>query len=173
MTDASIGGIEISTRDRELITIRRNREMEDQMTRHVCRLRTLRVSSVLVFVLGTSFIALPVTMIGQQRPAPSQQPAIARPAAAPYFPERFEWQHKTAEDLGMNSARLADAVNTAVAKETTADRDLSLTLATTFGRSEPFDTPIGPVKARAPANGLITRHGYIVAEWGEPKSVDM
>jgi CubicO group peptidase (beta-lactamase class C family) len=143
------------------------------MTRPVCRLTPLRVSSVLVFVLGTSFIALSVTMIGQQRPAPSQQPAIVRPAAAPYFPERFDWQHKTAEELGMNSARLGDAVKTAVAKETAADRDLSLTLATTFGRSEPFDTPIGPVKARAPANGVITRHGYIVAEWGEPKSVDM
>ena len=42
-----------------------------------------------------------------------------------------------------------------------------------FGRGEPFDTPIGPVKDRGPASGLITRHGYIVAEWGEPKRVDI
>jgi CubicO group peptidase (beta-lactamase class C family) len=46
-------------------------------------------------------------------------------------------------------------------------------LATTFGAAEPFDTPIGPVKTRGPASGLIIRHGYIVAEWGEPKRVDM
>ena len=43
-----------------------------------------------------------------------------------------------------------------------------------FGRNEPFDTPIGPtVKERGAANGLITRHGYIVAEWGDPRRVDM
>ena len=45
-------------------------------------------------------------------------------------------------------------------------------LATTFGR-EPFDTPIGPVQPRAALNGLILRHGYIVAEWGETTKVDM
>ena len=118
------------------------------MTRLVRRLTPRRVNPLLVFVLGTSFIALPVAIVGQQRPTFSPQPTNARPAAAPYFPDRFDWQHKTAEELGLNSARLADAVKTAVAKETAADRDLSLTLATTFGRSEPFDTPIGRVKAR-------------------------
>jgi CubicO group peptidase (beta-lactamase class C family) len=118
-------------------------------------------------------VALPAVLIGQQQPASSQRTGVARPGAAPYFPERFDWRHRNPEELGINSARLADAVKSAVVNETSADRDLSLTLATTFGRSEPFDTPIGPVKARAPANGLITRHGYIVAEWGEPKSVDM
>jgi CubicO group peptidase (beta-lactamase class C family) len=50
---------------------------------------------------------------------------------------------------------------------------MALFLATTFGRNEPFDTPIGPVKPRGSANGLITRHGYVVAEWGDPRRVDM
>ena len=38
---------------------------------------------------------------------------------------------------------------------------------------EPFDDPIGPFKPRGPQTGIILRHGYLVAEWGEPKRVDM
>ena len=38
---------------------------------------------------------------------------------------------------------------------------------------EAFSTPIGPLKAHAPANGIIIRHGYIVAEWGQTHDVDM
>jgi CubicO group peptidase (beta-lactamase class C family) len=119
--------------------------------------------------------ALTLTLLAVLSPSfASEQPV--RPAAAPasiYFPERFEWQHRKPADVGMDAARLDEAVKSAIASETPGTRDLTLVLATTFGRNEPFDTPIGPVKARAPANGLITRHGYIVAEWGDPKSVDM
>src|SRR3990167_3103771 len=40
-------------------------------------------------------------------------------------------------------------------------------------QDEPFNTLIGFVKDRGPASGLIARHGYIVAEWGDPKRVDI
>jgi len=113
----------------------------------------------------------PALLAGQR---PIQRPALpAAQNAAPYFPERFDWQHKKPDEVGMDAARLDDAVKAAIAAENPAPKDLNLMLATSFGRNEPFDTPIGPVKLRAGANGLITRHGYIVAEWGEPKSVDM
>jgi CubicO group peptidase (beta-lactamase class C family) len=110
------------------------------------------------------------SMAGAQRPAAAAPPRAQAPA---YFPERFDWQHKKAEDVGMDAARVDDAVKLAIDSESTTPKDLNLSLAESFGRNEPFDTPIGPVKARAAANGLITRHGYIVAEWGEPNSVDM
>jgi CubicO group peptidase (beta-lactamase class C family) len=130
-----------------------------------------KISTAAVLVAG--WLAFSVLAAGQTpRPSPAPRSAVA-PATAPYFPDRFDWQHKKPEEVGMDSLRLDEAVKSAIANENLANRDLNLTLATTFGRSEPFDTPIGPVKARAPANGLITRHGYIVAEWGEPKSVDM
>jgi CubicO group peptidase (beta-lactamase class C family) len=96
-----------------------------------------------------------------------------RQAAPPYFPDRFEWQHKKPEDVGMDAAALDQAVKLAVASESTSSKDVALNMATTFGAHEPFDTPIGPVKPRGAANGLIIRHGYIIAEWGEPKRVDM
>jgi CubicO group peptidase (beta-lactamase class C family) len=38
---------------------------------------------------------------------------------------------------------------------------------------EPFDTPIGPIKDRGGASGLVLRNGYIIAEWGNPARVDM
>ena len=123
-------------------------------------------------------LAVALTVFGVWRPrltaefsaAPTQAARTAGPA---YFPERFDWQHKKPEEVGFDSTRLAEAVKAAVAHESTQPRDLALMLAETFGRNEPFDTPIGPVKTRAAANGLITRHGYIVAEWGDTKSVDM
>ena len=97
------------------------------------------------------------------------------PAAAqgPYFPARFDWQHRKPQEVGMNAAALDAAVQFAIASETTSAKDLADNLATTFGAREPYDTPIGPVKPRGAANGLITRHGYIVAEWGDPGRVDM
>ena len=90
-----------------------------------------------------------------------------------YFPERFDWQHKRAEDVGMDAARVDEAVKVAVDSESVTPKDQALMSAESFGRSEPFDTPIGPMKTRAAANGIIIRHGYIVAEWGDTRSVDM
>jgi CubicO group peptidase (beta-lactamase class C family) len=90
-----------------------------------------------------------------------------------YFPARFDWQHKRPEEAGMDSARLNQAVNQAIATENVASRDIPTYLATTFGATEPYFTTIGPLQSRGPASGLIVRHGYIVAEWGEPQRVDM
>jgi beta-lactamase family protein len=102
-----------------------------------------------------------------------QVSAQQRATTAPYFPERFDWQHKRPDEVGMNAALLAQAVQAATGSEMTTPRDLTIAQATSFGRDEPFDTIIGPMKPRGPASGLIIRSGYIVAEWGEPLRVDM
>ena len=95
-----------------------------------------------------------------------------RPVGAPYFPERFDWQHKKPEDVGMDAALVAQAVQTAVASETQGPKDMVLFLHNSFGK-EPYFTLVGPIKDRGGASGLIARHGYIVAEWGDPKRVDI
>ena len=92
--------------------------------------------------------------------------------ASAYFPDRFGWEHKKPEDVGMSSALVNEAVQLAVASETQGPKDMTLFLKGSFGK-EPFDTLIGPVKDRGGASGLITRHGYIVAEWGDPARVDI
>jgi len=98
--------------------------------------------------------------------------AQTRQTAATYFPDRFDWQLKKPQDVGMNPALVNEAVQTAVANETTGPKDMKQFLTNSFGK-EPGFKLVGPIKDRGPASGLITRHGYIVAEWGEPHRADI
>jgi hypothetical protein len=70
------------------------------------------------------------------------------------LPDRFDWQIRTPEQAGFDTAKLDAAIAFAIASENPATRDLAVDLATTFGR-EPFDTPIGPIKPRGGLNGII------------------
>ncbi|HET9264142.1 MAG TPA: serine hydrolase [Vicinamibacterales bacterium] len=103
----------------------------------------------------------------------AQAPRQAPRASQQYFPDRLAWEHRKPDQVGMDPARLLAAIDFAVASENPATRDLDVDLATTFGGREPFDTPIGPIKSRGALNGIVIRHGYIVAEWGETTRVDM
>ena len=120
-------------------------------------------------------VAVGQTVVAQQpRPdAPGGAGQVRANAASTYFPERFDWQHKRPDEVGMSMALVSEAVQAAVSAEVTTNADLALEQATSFGRNEPFDTVIGPMKPRGPASGLIVHNGYIVAEWGQPARVDM
>src|SRR5690606_25638506 len=41
-----------------------------------------------------------------------------------------------------------------------------------FGR-EPFGYPVGPMKTRGSAAGLIIYKGYVIGQWGDPGRVDL
>ena len=115
-----------------------------------------------------------VPALAQNRAA---TPAYQRPGAAaqtqtPYFPERLAWQSKSPEEVGMNGALVNETVQLAIAADTPGTHDMTLFLKNSFGK-EPFDTIVGPVKDRGPASGIITRHGYIVAKWGDPNRADI
>jgi CubicO group peptidase (beta-lactamase class C family) len=104
--------------------------------------------------------------------------SVARPAAQSTatgpatFPDRFDWTHRPPADVGMDPALIAQAVQQAIASETTEPRDMTQFLKGSFGR-EPHSELIGPVRDRGPAAGLIVHRGVIVAEWGDPRRVDM
>jgi CubicO group peptidase (beta-lactamase class C family) len=98
-------------------------------------------------------------------------PTFAHAQTAPYFPGAI-WQHKTPAEAGINAALLKEAVDFAIAGESRNPRDLVMNHYATFGR-EPFGYAIGPIKDRGDQTGIIIHKGYIVAEWGEPKRVDM
>ena len=119
--------------------------------------------------------ALVITPVLAQNP-PRVSPVTAqRAAAAPattYFPERLDWQHKTPEEVGMNAALVNEAVQMAIAADTPGPHDMTQFLTNSFGK-EPRFKIVGPIKDRGPASGIITRHGYIVAEWGDPKRADI
>jgi CubicO group peptidase (beta-lactamase class C family) len=99
-------------------------------------------------------------------------PASARSAATPYWPGR-EWERRTPAQVGLDAARLDAAIAFAKASETTEPRDLERAHYTgAFGR-EPFNEAKGPLRPRGDPTGIVVRHGYIVAEWGEPDRVDV
>jgi len=66
----------------------------------------------------------------------------------------------------MDDSKLAAAVAWAMTQETDLPKDFST-------QTEIFGKPLGPVPAtRAGVNGVIIRHGYIVAEFGDTAAVD-
>lgn len=99
------------------------------------------------------------------------------PAAAtaqrPYFPPRGAWEHRSPGEAGFDPAKLRAAVEYAASSRDTSRTD-STSLANVRATEAPYNTIIGPwLEARGPTGGMIVRGGRIVAEWGEPKRVDM
>ena len=100
--------------------------------------------------------------------------ALALPLSAQtYYPPRGDWAAVPPQSLGVNSAKLAAAVDYAIASENPASKDQAIVQATTFGAREPYDQIIGPMGVRAAANGLIIYQGKLIARWGDVDSVDM
>ncbi len=88
-----------------------------------------------------------------------------------YYPGHFtEWETRQPEDVGMDSTVVRQAIDFAIKNETEAPKDL--VLERTLNVFEPHDDLIGPIGERGACNGVILRHGYIMAEWGETDRVD-
>ncbi|HUE96627.1 MAG TPA: hypothetical protein VMN39_08205, partial [Longimicrobiaceae bacterium] len=100
--------------------------------------------------------ALPASSSAQQEYVPGPHP---------------EWERRDPAAVGFDPAALQSAIEFAIASESTSPRDLTLAHDMGFGR-EPRGDAIGPFADRGPQTGLVIRHGYIVAEWGEPSRVD-
>jgi CubicO group peptidase (beta-lactamase class C family) len=90
---------------------------------------------------------------------------------AHYFPGK-EWIHKKPEEVGMDAAKIKEAIDFAIAHETNSPRSLEQNHYQTFGK-EPFGDAIGPMKDRGAPTGIIIKNGYVIAEWGEPLRPDM
>jgi CubicO group peptidase (beta-lactamase class C family) len=94
-------------------------------------------------------------------------------AQTTYFPARGEaWEHRAPAQVGLSAESVRDAVAFAVEHGSSASRDLLEAHRLTFGR-EPHGEAVGPFKERGDPTGIILRHGYIVAEWGDPERVDV
>lgn len=90
-----------------------------------------------------------------------------------YFPKRSFWEEKEPASLGVDAARLYEAIDLAIREESEADSNLKMAhYLSGFGR-EPFGYPIGPMKSRGPATGLIIYKGYVIGKWGDPDRVDL
>ena len=102
----------------------------------------------------------------------ARQRQTAGGKAQPVYYPGPEWERRTPQQVGIDAARLQEAVAFAQASESKAPRNLEIAHYQTFGR-EPFGQAVGPFKERGDPTGIIIRRGYIVAEWGDPSRVDM
>jgi len=89
-----------------------------------------------------------------------------------YYPQPGNWEHRSPNAVGLDSTLLQEAVVYAQAHESKESKDLKKAFYLGGFGKEPFGYPVGPLKERGPATGLIIKNGYIVAEWGEPGRVD-
>jgi CubicO group peptidase (beta-lactamase class C family) len=90
-----------------------------------------------------------------------------------YVPHPGNWQSKTPKELGLDAVKLQEAIRFAETHESTENRNLKIAhYESAFGR-EPFGYPVGPMKERGPATGLIIYKGYVVGQWGDPARVDL
>jgi CubicO group peptidase (beta-lactamase class C family) len=98
---------------------------------------------------------------------------IARSASAQqtYFPPPGSWEKRAPAQVDLLQTSVDSAVKLAIAAESTTPRDLLQNHLSSFGQ-EPHGEAVGPFRARGGATGLIIRHGYIVAEWGDPDRVE-
>jgi CubicO group peptidase (beta-lactamase class C family) len=104
--------------------------------------------------------------------ATTAAPGSATPVSAYYPPAGDAWGRMRPAQEGFDSARLAAAVAFAQASEIAWSMDMKEQLGTNTAR-EPYPDILGPFKDRGHQNGIVLRHGYIVAEWGDTRRVDM
>ena len=97
----------------------------------------------------------------------------AQRAAGPYYPPRGEWRAQAPTALGFDKTKLDEAIAFAQANETREGRDLAVVIPHQFRNEAPYNALIGPTQPRGGANGVIIRHGYVAAEWGDTKRADM
>ena len=121
--------------------------------------RRITVASVLSIVLCAAWVVVSAT------------PAAQTPGR--YFPPRGDWQRREPAVVGMDKAKLAEAVAFHEANQNTNTKDLAADIVNTFRNEAPYNTLIGPAQERTGANGVIIRRGVVVAEWGDTARADM
>ena len=95
------------------------------------------------------------------------------PASTTYYPSRFDWAKQSPAEAGFDPVKLKAAIDFAIENRNTNTRDMSVDVPNSFRREAPYNALIGPTSERADANGVIIRHGKIVAEWGDVARPDM
>lgn len=89
-----------------------------------------------------------------------------------YVPPPGDWATRRPAEVRMDSARLDSAVRFASSSEIAWLRDMAEQVRRNVA-AEPYPDVLGPTADRGGTNGIIIRHGYIVAEWGDTRRVDM
>lgn len=98
-------------------------------------------------------------------PAESAQTPVPASSSL-YFPPAGAWERKAPKELGIDEAKLAEAIAYAQAHESERAMDLS-------DQEKIFGRMLGSMPTRrARTNGIVIVRGYVVAEFGETTAVD-
>ncbi len=97
--------------------------------------------------------------------APRVAAQTSPPRPSSYFPAAGAWQHKSPADAGMDPVKLSEAIEWA--RDHGSKWDFEKDQVRVFGKVLGALPP-----GRAATNGIILRHGYIVAEFGDTKTND-
>jgi CubicO group peptidase (beta-lactamase class C family) len=92
---------------------------------------------------------------------------------ARYFPARGAWEQRDPAVLGLDKAKLDEAIALAIKNENPNTKDLAVDIVNTFRNEAPYNNLIGPTQIRAGANGVVIYKGYAVASWGDTERADM
>ena len=94
-------------------------------------------------------------------------------AAQVYYPgPGDEWAARAPDAVGMDPDKVVQAVKFAQAHEVHWLRDVRAQIEADVA-AEPYPQVLGETKERGGPVGMIVRHGYIVAEWGDVDRVEM
>jgi len=118
---------------------------------------------------ATSFLLLSIAVAAVGLIAAAPQSTGSRT----YFPPRGEWRSQEPGAVGVDKAKLDEAIAFAIARENPDTRDLAVAIPNQFRGEAPYNTLIGPTQPRGGPNGLIIRRGSIIAEWGDTARSDM
>jgi CubicO group peptidase (beta-lactamase class C family) len=88
-----------------------------------------------------------------------------------YFPAE-KWEKRSASEFGIDEKKITTIIDSAMSYEYIGPKDLVQAILKGFER-EPYHKILGPVKERGGPAGMIIKDGYIIAEWGDVKRVDM
>lgn len=89
----------------------------------------------------------------------------------PYYPDST-WQTKKPAELKMNAVLIDSAISFAIRNETKTEYDLRIANYKAYV-NEPNYRIAGPMRERGKPAGIILKNGYLVAQWGDVKRVDM
>ncbi len=93
--------------------------------------------------------------------------------AQTYFPGKWDgWESRKPEQAGMDPRLVERAAAFAMENQNKDPKDLAAVIWSSWGR-EPGFRLLGPTQHRGDTSGIIVRHGYIVAEWGDTRRADM
>jgi len=91
---------------------------------------------------------------------------------AQYYPPASEWETRTPRQVKLDTDAIQQAVDFVKNNEYSGEKDLRLAILKGFSR-EPDHKLLGPTKERGGPAGMIIKDGYIIAQWGDIKRVDM